>query len=247
MTTVTGTLVALDRYPVKSLAGESLRTARLDRRGLGGDRTHLLEFEHKSGWKRLSAREAPRMLEWRASYPDHPDAALDPDDPPLAWVAGGNGGDGRRWDDPALPRALSESLGRPVRLARDLGGRPDLVDSVLLTTEATRRAVEASLGRPVDLRRFRTNFHVVLDAAAFAEESWEGGRLRVGAAEFEVLHPCERCAIPTRDPDDPTAHKWGELLRWLFREHRGLFGINARALGPAEVRVGDLVRVDFTD
>jgi hypothetical protein len=246
LTTVTGTLVALDRYPVKSLAGEPLRAARLDRRGLGGDRTHLLEFEHKSGWMRLSAREAPRMLEWRGCYPDHPDAALDPEAPPLAWVADGDGRR-RRWDDPELPGVLSDSLGRPVRLARDLGGRPDLVDSVLLTTEATRLAVEAALGRPVDARRFRTNFHVVLDAPAFAEEQWEGGRLRVGGADFELLHPCERCAIPTRDPDDPTAHKWGELLRWLFRERGGVFGINARALGPAEVRVGDPVRVDFTD
>jgi uncharacterized protein YcbX len=47
--------------------------------------------------------------------------------------------------------------------------------------------------------------------------------------------------IPTRDPD--TAEKWPQLLRHLFRERRGLFGINARPLGPARVAQGDEVVV----
>ena len=37
--------------------------------------------------------------------------------------------------------------------------------------------------------------------------------------------------------------KWPELLRHLAREHATLFGINARALGPATVRVGDAVEL----
>ena len=80
-----------------------------------------------------------------------------------------------------------------------------------------------------------------LDAEPFAEEAWEGRRLRVGEAELELLHPCERCAIPTRDPD--TQEKWAPLLRHLFASHSGWFGINARAVGPATVRIGDHVEV----
>ena len=72
--------------------------------------------------------------------------------------------------------------------------------SVLVTTRATHEAVERALGRPLDLRRWRTNMHVELDADAFAEERWEGRTLRVGEATFKLLHPCERCVIPTRDP-----------------------------------------------
>jgi uncharacterized protein YcbX len=111
---IQGILGGLARWPMKSMAGERLRAARLDGRGLGGDRTHAL----------LDA------------------------------------GDGRPRRDPA--------------------GQQDLERSVLVTTEASRRALEAALGRPVDLRRFRTNLHLELDAPAFAEERWQGGRLQVG-------------------------------------------------------------------
>jgi len=33
------------------------------------------------------------------------------------------------------------------------------------------------------------------------------------------------------------------LLRWLTRERGGLFGINARSLGPARIVVGDAVEL----
>jgi uncharacterized protein YcbX len=180
------------------------------------------------------------MLSWAAAYPDAPGAALDPDAPPLPIVTAP---DGRTfaWDDPALEGALREDLGRDVTLERDLALMPDLPDSLLVTVEASRSGLEAELGRPIDLRRFRPNLHLRLDAPAFAEEGWVGRRLRVGEAELELLHPCERCAIPTRDPD--TREKWPELLRHLARTHDTLFGINARALRPATVRVGDAVVV----
>jgi uncharacterized protein YcbX len=149
------------------------------------------------------------------------------------------GGDTYAWHDPALSVALARDLGRVVTLRRDLAGQQDRSDTVLVTTAATLRAVEAALGRPLDLRRFRTNLHVELDAGAFAEEGWEGRRLRVGDATLELLHPCERCVIPTRDPD--TQAKWAELLAWLTREHRGLFGINAHPTAAALIRIGDRV------
>jgi uncharacterized protein YcbX len=63
--------------------------------------------------------------------------------------------------------------GLAARRHRDLGGQQDLRASVLVTTEASRRAVAEALGRPVELRRFRANLHLDLDAPAFAEERWE--------------------------------------------------------------------------
>ncbi len=98
---------------------------------------------------------------------------------------------------------------------------------------------ERELDRALDPRRWRTNVHVALDAPAFAEEDWEGRTLAVGAATLTLLHPCERCVIPTRDPD--TQEKAADLLRHLFRVHGGRFGLNARADGPARIRVGDPV------
>jgi uncharacterized protein len=240
MPTAAGTVVSLHRWPVKSMAGEQVDALRVDSRGAGGDRAQALFDLFGRERRRLTVRQLPRMLSWTAAYPDTPGAALDPDAPPLPTLTAP---DGRTfaWDDSALEAALREDLGRDVILKRDLALMPDLPDSLLVTVEASRTALESELGRPVDLRRFRPNLHLRLDAPAFAEEGWAGRRVRVGEAELELLHPCERCVIPTRDPD--TREKWPQLLRHLARAHDTLFGINARAVRPATVRVGDAVVV----
>jgi uncharacterized protein YcbX len=236
-----GVLTDLARWPVKSLGGEALGAARLDWRGLGGDRAHaLLDRRQGREGRWVTIRQAPRMLAWSAAYPDAPDDQLDPAAPPPPRL---RAPDGRAWDwdDPGLEEALAADLGVPVRRHRDLGGQQDLQASVLVTTEASRRAVEAALGRPLALRRFRPNLHLDLDAAAVAEERWEGGRLQVGEVTLALGNPCIRCVIPTRDPGDLS--RWPELLRWLHRHRRALFGVNATVLAGRRVRVGDRVTV----
>jgi uncharacterized protein len=236
-----GALVGLARWPVKSLAGEPLAAARVDGRGLGGDRAHaVLDGRPQHLGRRLTARQAPRLLAWSAAYPDAPDDALDPAAPPPPTLRAPDG-TVWAWDDPALAGALEADLGIPVRLHRDPAGQQDLERSVLVTTEASRRALEAALGDRVDLRRFRTNLHLELDAAPFAEERLQGGHLRVGQVTLALLHPCARCVIPTRNPDDQG--RWPELLRFLHRARAGLFGINARVLAPGRLAVGDQARV----
>jgi len=243
MSAVSGELAALQRWPVKSMAGEAVESARLDERGLAGDRTHAVFDSFKGRARRLTAREAPRLLAWSAAYPDARDAELEPDSPPDATVTAP---DGRvfAWSHPGLSAALGEDLGREVSLKRDVAGQQDLERSVLVTVDATRDAVESALGRPLALGRFRTNLHLELDADPFAEEGWEGRTLAVGEARFELLHPCRRCVIPTRDLE--TQDKWPELLRWLTNERDGLFGINARPLGRATIGVGDRVELSST-
>jgi uncharacterized protein len=233
-------VTSLHRWPVKSLGGEDADALNLDPRGIAGDRAHALIHQHKGEPKRLTAREAPGMLRWRAAYADVPGAAMGVDEVPLPTLTAPDG-TAFRWDDPDLPAALSDDLGKDVTLRRDLALMQDLNNSILVTTQATLEAVAASLDRELDLRRFRTNIHVVLDddTAAYAEEGWEGRRLRVGDVTLDLLHPCERCVIPTRDPD--TQVKDPNILKWLTREHRGLFGINARPVAHGTVRVGDQV------
>jgi uncharacterized protein YcbX len=233
---IAGTVTELHRWPVKSLAGQPRPRLELDGRGVAGDRAHALFDMFRGSPRRVTARELPRMLRWAAAY--HGDVG--PGDVPLPTITAPDGR-GFAWDDPALPAALEDDLGRPLALRRDLRLMQDLPNSVLVTTQATLEAVSAALERPLDLRRFRTNIHVTLDAPAYADEGWEGRRLRIGDAELELLHPCERCVIPTRDPD--TTEKHADILRWLTRERRGLFGINARPSAPCAVAVGEPVEL----
>ncbi len=226
-----GRVVSLHRWPVKSLGGEVMPSLDLDARGAAGDRSFALVDVRRD--QLLTARTAPGLLRWHAAYPA---GVPDPDDPPAPALTAP---DGRAfaWDDAALPGALAADVRRDVRLVRDPAGLQDLGGTVLVTLEATRRAIEAELGAPLDLRRFRTNVH--LDGPGLTsrgELGWEGRRLRVGAAELELLHPCERCVIVVRDPD--TTDAWPDVLR-----RARTFGINARPLGPARIHAGDPVEL----
>ncbi len=238
----TGTVSRLWRWPVKSMAGEEVGALRLDSRGAGGDRTHAVLHEHKGEWRPLTAREAPGMLAWSASYPFNHGAGLDPAKPPYAIVAQPDGQHTYQWGDPLLKAALEEDLGRPVRFRRDIAGMPDVPGEILLTVEGTLHALSDELGADIDIRRFRPNLHLELDSAPWAEERWAGAMVEIeGGVRLAIAGPCERCAIPTRDPD--TREKWPELLRHLTAQHGQNYGVLARVIEGGRVAAGAQVRV----
>ena len=112
---------------------------------------------------------------------------------------------------------------------RDVGGIHDAPRTLLVTTQASLDALGEELDGPIDLRRFRPNVHLETDAAAWEDLGWEGAELAFsGGVRLRLLHPCERCAIPTRHPE--TQIKWPGLLRHLAAAHDQQFGINARVL-----------------
>jgi uncharacterized protein YcbX len=114
---------------------------------------------------------------------------------------------------------------------------------VLLTTEASLAALGAELAAaPPDLRRFRPNVHLRLDAGAWAELGWAGGRIRfAGGVELALLGPCERSAIAGLDPD--TQVRLPALLRHLADAHGRSFGIGARVTVPGVVTAGEAVEL----
>src|SRR4051794_21555996 len=236
-----GTVLQLWRWPVKSMAGERVNALRVDGRGAGGDRTHAVLHEHKGERKPLTAREAPRLLAWQARYPFNVGGGVDPARPPFAIVTAP---DGRsfRWGDPRLTHALAADLGRAIELVRDTAGMQDLGRTLLVTTEASLRALGEELSGPVDLRRFRPNVHLDVAAAGWDELAWEGRELVfAGGVRLRFLHPCVRCAIPTRHPD--TQVKWPGLLRYLHDAHEQTFGINARVITGGRIEAGEAVEL----
>lgn len=231
-----GTVRAMYRWPVKSLAGEPVRSARLDGRGMAGDRAYaLIDTREHRGGKAYTVRQNPDMLAWASRYPD---------------TAPGHGGlpvlrspDGTEWswNDPGVDDALSRSFG-PVR-RHAAAGQQDRGPTVLVTVEASRAALGAELGGDVDIRRFRPNLHLDLDAPPFAEEAWtDGTTIRVGGVTLAVTGPdagpCIRCTVPSWDPSG--RERWPELQKWLVGRHENKFGVIMRVTSSGDVSTGDV-------
>ena len=106
-------VVAIHRYPVKSMLGEQVPRAVLTDRGLAGDRAYgVLDVETGS----IASAKVPRrwaaMLAFSAAYVEEPQAGAPV--PPVAITF--PDGTVRRSDEPGVDAALSEVFGREVRL-----------------------------------------------------------------------------------------------------------------------------------
>lgn len=66
-----GKISRINRYPVKSFAGESLETCSIATYGLQGDRCCAFYDEAKTGWESfITAREIPEILTYKATFVD---------------------------------------------------------------------------------------------------------------------------------------------------------------------------------
>jgi hypothetical protein len=125
-----GTVREIWRYPVKSMAGESLAACTVGTSGVAGDRGWALRDEQAGEIR--GAKKLPALLRCAARYRAEPDGdAVPPVDITLP------GGERTASDDPAVAERLSALLGRkvtlwPLRPADDLDhyrrGAPDNPD-----------------------------------------------------------------------------------------------------------------------
>ena len=233
-----GTLAALWRWPVKSMAGERVNALRVDGRGAGGDRTHAVLYEHKGEWKPLTAREAPRLLAWQAAYPFNVNGGLDPARPPYAVVTAPDG-HRYRWGDPRLRLALEDDLGRPVQLARDVEGIQDLPRTLLITPKPTLDALGEELGG-------RSTCAASAPTCTSTSTSRPGRSSPGRAASWpsRAAFGCASCtrASAARSPRAiPTRRSSGRLLRHLNAVHAQVFGINARVVTAGRIAAGEAV------
>ncbi|MFR9731530.1 MOSC domain-containing protein [Saccharopolyspora sp. MS10] len=234
-----GSVARLHRWPVKSLRGEAVTAARFDERGMAGDRAHVLvDLRPNRAGKVLTVRQNPALLHWSGAYGE----VVDPGGPPVLRDPEGKAW---RWEDPALPEALTSSLGIPLSLRSEVGNQ-DRGPTVLVTLRSTAEALSAELGDEVDLLRFRPNLHLDLDAAPFAELEWEPGTtVEAGEVRLEIVGPdsgpCVRCVVPSWDAGGRA--RWKELQTRLIQGHGNRFGTIVRATRGGTVRRGDAVVV----
>jgi uncharacterized protein YcbX len=108
----------------------------------------------------------------------------------------------------------------------------------LLLSEESLADLNGRLAVPLPMNRFRPNL-VIAGGAPFTED--ELGHFRIGGIHFEVVKPCDRCAITTTD--QTTAERGKEPLRTLATYRRRgsevFFGQNLVHHGCGRLSVGD--------
>jgi uncharacterized protein YcbX len=116
-----------------------------------------------------------------------------------------------------IQRWLSDFFGFPVELRHEPeSGFPDdpVASGPTIVSEASLRVVQKWYdGWSLDSvrRRFRTNLEVE-GGEAFCEDVLFGGPdelkpFRIGVVAFHGHNPCQRCVVPSRDPDSGEAHR----------------------------------------
>ncbi|UVL22807.1 MOSC domain-containing protein [Pseudomonas donghuensis] len=263
-------LSALYRYPLKSARGEALQTSSLDLLGLSGDRRWML-VERDNG-RFLTQRMYPQMSQLAALHNADGSLTLQAPGYPALHVGVPEPDSDLRgvtiWRDTfrvpdagdAAAQWLSRFIDKDVRLVHvpeqrtrylpnGYGLNSDRVAfadgfPLLLIGQASLDDLVDKVGRPLEMLRFRPNL-VVEGSAAFAEDGWK--RIRIGAVEFRVLKPCERCIMTTIDPQtgerSPDREPLATLRTYRQKEGDVLFGQNLVVDGAGVLEVGMAVTV----
>ncbi len=257
-------------YPIKSLGGIRLTTAKVEVRGLQYDRRWMLVDE--SGMF-LSQRTIHRMALLQVSIEvdglrvflkeDHSVNCLVPFEPQLEVYK-----EVTIWEDTVTGQLVSVQVDAwfskvldmpchlvymPAETARRLKPKYSVNDETvsfadgmpyMVIGQASLDDLNARLDKPAPMDRFRPNF-VFSGGGAFAEDEWQV--VKIGAVEFKVTKPCARCVMTT--VDQATAQTSKEPLKTLatYRtvNNNVMFGQNMIALNLGEVHVGDQIhRVD---
>lgn len=266
---VVGSVVALWRYPIKSMLGEELNAAAVAECGLVGDRAYAL-IDSADG-KVVSAKNPkkwPNLFDFRAAYTESP--RLGAPLPSLRVTL--PDGTTLMGDGSAMDQTIAAAVGRPVTLRGaapeapvleeywpDVEGLPrrdtvtdetmparsffDLAPVHLLTTATLDHLrVLYSAGR-FEVRRFRPNVVLATDEAGFVEGGWIGRVVALGSeVRLRITGHCPRCVMTTLAQSDLPRDPG--ILRTAAQHNSGHVGVYASVERGGTVRRGDTARLE---
>lgn len=205
-------VAGLWRYPVKSLAGESLPRATVGFNGIPGDR--VVWIEGPEGVR--TSRRQYRLLGLRGTLRADGRALVD----------------GHPWETPEALALVRRAAGEDAWLAAsDEDDRFDIMPLLVATDGAV-----AAFGRGV--RRLRPNI-LIGGVDGLDEREWPGAELHIGELVVRLDSLRTRCPMTTVDPD--TLERDPEVLRDIGRRFRGRIALNATVAHPGTIAVGDRV------
>jgi uncharacterized protein len=231
--TISGRVVELYRYPVKSMAGEPLTSADVSWNGLAGDRrwAFIRAGQERSGFPWLTIRDQAHMAHYRPRFaePARPNGSLT-----LVRTPSGVELD-------VADAALAAEFGPGVRVIKQDRGVFDTMPLSLLSRQ-TLACLAGRIGAELTALRFRPNIVVDVPGQEYPEESWIGRVVRIGGMRMRVDQRDNRCVMVTVDP--VTLDRNPDVLRVIAQERSNLFGVYGSAVEPGRIAVGDPVEVE---
>lgn len=211
---MTLSVAALWRYPVKSFAGEPLTHAEIETTGIVGDR--VVHVRGPQGIR--TARRHHDLLGLHAT--------LGADGEPIV--------DGEPWTSPEILRRVRAVAGADAELARSAEReRFDILPLLVATDGAI-----SEFGR--DARRLRPNI-VIAGVDHLDEFTWPGAELHIGDVVIALDSRRGRCPMTTVDPDTLDVDRG--VLRDIIARFDGQLALNAAAIRPGRITVGDQARL----
>jgi uncharacterized protein len=235
-----GTLTRLRRYPVKSMAGEDLREARVTFAGVVGDRVYaFIDQQNQSDFPWMTGRQSHEMILFRPQFLDAPEVADEiPDAEKYATDVTTPEGEKFRMGDPEFTAYLEKRFGRTLKLRFSERSMTD-ARPVSIFGLATVRGLSEETGIELDERRFRANCYARWERdPPFLEDELVGHELRVGEiVTLQIVKKNARCVMINLDPETAVASPG--VFQNVARGHAGLAGVYAAVLREGVVRVDD--------
>ena len=233
---VAGRISAIFRYPVKSMAGESLDVARLSWHGIEGDRRLAFRrLTDKSGFPWLAPSKLPQLLLYKPFGLDSSTAE------PLPTHVRTPEGKEYELRSEELREDISSRYGSDVELMNLKHGIFDEA-CISVIRLGTVHGIERESGRNVDLRRFRPNVVIETESPEpFEEDRWVGRTLMFGdsGAAVRVTMRDERCSVVNFDPD--TAERDSQVMKTVVRLNENCAGVYGTVVRAGELRAGQVV------
>lgn len=235
------------------MQGERCQELALVVGGAQGDRTYGV-LDEGTGVV-LTAKRVPLLLEATARWRDEHALVRVPGHP-------------ERPPGPELDNALTEWLGRPVRLVAASSHGPATFENVsdpedegspvvswegkpfsfvdgselhLIATADLDQLAEERPGTNWDVRRFRPNI-VISTGGGLLSTFWLHETVSLGEAVLTVDNGCARCVLTTR-PQPGGIERDLDVLRHIARAHNNELGVMAHVVRGGPVRLGDMAGV----
>lgn len=233
-----GHVEAIFRYPVKSMGGEQLETAKLGWHGIDGDRRLAFRrLGERGGFPWLTAGKLPDLLLFTplrredGSQADLPTHVRTPEGEEMPVFS----------ED--LANEIARRHGAPVQMMYLKHGIFDDA-SVSVIASDTVGEIGRLAGLSTDARRFRPNIVVRLSRPVpFQEGEWLGGVLSFGkgdgAPAIAVTMGDVRCSMVNLDPG--SARSAPEVMKAIVRANQNTAGVYGAITRTGRLAVGQAI------